>query len=127
MALKAIVTDKDPAALGPYSSGIIAGNAVHVSGMLGIDPATGEYAGTDIASQTSQSLTNLRNVLEAADATMADVAETTVFLADMADFTAMNEIYATFFSEPFPARACFQVAALPAGALVEIKAVAYRA
>ena len=100
---------------------------MHVSGMLGIDPATGEYAGTDIASQTSQSLTNLRNVLEAADATMADVAETTVFLADMADFTAMNEIYATFFSEPFPARACFQVAALPAGALVEIKAVAYRA
>lgn len=127
MALKAIVTDKAPAALGPYSAGIVAGNAIHVSGMLGLDPATGEYAGTDIVSQTRQSLTNLRNVLDAAGATMADVAETTVFLADMADFADMNEVYATFFSEPYPARACFQVAALPTGARVEIKAVAYRA
>lgn len=126
MALEAIVTDKAPAALGPYSAGVVAGNAIHLSGQLGIDPATGAFAGDDIASQTRQSLTNLKNVLAAAGATMADVAEVTVLLADIADFAAMNEVYATFFSAPYPSRAAFQVAALPNDALVEIKAVAYR-
>ncbi len=125
MANTAIVSDKAPAALGPYSSGIKSGNVIHLSGMLGIDPATGEYAGSDVVSQTHQALTNIRNVLAEVDATMANVADVTVLLADIADFAAMNEVYATYFADPFPARCCYSVAALPAGARVEIKSVAY--
>ena len=125
MANTAIVSDKAPAALGPYSSGIKSGNVIHLSGMLGIDPATGEYAGSDVVSQTHQALTNIRNVLAEVDATMANVADVTVLLADIADFAAMNEVYATYFAEPFPARCCYAVSALPAGARVEIKSVAY--
>ncbi|MGO5250814.1 Rid family detoxifying hydrolase [Atopobiaceae bacterium LCP21S3_F11] len=125
MANTAIVSDKAPAALGSYSSGIKSGNVIHLSGMLGIDPATGEYAGSDVVSQTHQALTNIRNVLAEVDATMANVADVTVLLADIADFAAMNEVYATYFAEPFPARCCYAVAALPAGARVEIKSVAY--
>ena len=125
MAIEAIVTDKAPAAVGPYSAATKAGNCIHVSGQLPVDPATGEFAGDDIASQTRQSLTNVKNVLEAAGATMADVAETTVLLDSIADFGAMNEVYAEFFAAPYPARAAFEVAALPKGAKVEIKAVAY--
>lgn len=125
MAIEAIVTDKAPAAVGPYSAATQAGNCIHVSGQLPVDPATGEFAGDDIASQTRQSLTNVKNVLEAAGATMADVAETTVLLDSIADFGAMNEVYAEFFAAPYPARAAFEVAALPKGAKVEIKAVAY--
>ena len=124
MAIEAIVTDKAPAAVGPYSAATKAGNCIHVSGQLPVDPATGEFAGDDIASQTRQSLTNVKNVLEAAGATMADVAETTVLLDSIADFGAMNEVYAEFFAAPYPARAAFEVAALPKGAKVEIKAVA---
>ncbi len=125
MAIEAIVTDKAPAAVGPYSAATKAGSCIHVSGQLPVDPATGEFAGDDIASQTRQSLTNVKNVLEAAGATMADVAETTVLLDSIADFGAMNEVYAEFFAAPYPARAAFEVAALPKGAKVEIKAVAY--
>ena len=98
-----------------------------MSGQLGIDPATGKLAGDDVQSQTRQSLTNVRNILAEAGATMADVAECEVLLADIADFKAMNEVYAEFFSAPYPARAAFQVAALPGGGKVEIKAVAYKA
>lgn len=128
MAVQAIVTDKAPAALGPYSAGVVTtGTSIHVSGEIGIDPATGKMAGEDIESQTRQSLTNVRNILEAAGASMSNVAECEVLLADIADFAAMNEVYAEFFSAPYPARAAFQVAALPAGAKVEIKAVAYKA
>ena len=123
MAIEAIVTDKAPAAVGPYSAGTkAAGTSIHVSGQLPIDPATGEFAGADAAAQTRQSLTNIKAVLEAA---MADVAEVTVLLDDIADFGAMNEVYGEFFSEPYPARAAFEVAALPKAAKVEIKAVAY--
>ncbi|MEE8704859.1 MAG: Rid family detoxifying hydrolase [Olsenella sp.] len=124
MSKKAIVTDKAPAALGPYSAGVVSGGTINVSGQLGIDPATGKLAGDDVQSQTRQSLTNVRNILEAAGATMADVVEAEVLLADMGDFKAMNEVYAEFFEAPYPARAAFQVAALPAGGLVEIKCVA---
>jgi 2-iminobutanoate/2-iminopropanoate deaminase len=124
MGKKAIVTDKAPAALGPYSAGVVANGSINVSGELGIDPATGKLAGDDIQSQTRQSLTNIRNILAAAGATMDDVVECEVLLADIAEFGAMNEVYGEFFSEPYPARAAFQVAALPAGAKVEIKAVA---
>lgn len=125
MSNKAIVTDKAPAALGPYSAAVKSGNVIHVSGQLPVDPATGEFAGEDIASQTRQSLTNIQNILAAAGATMANVAECTVLLDDINDFAGMNEVYGEFFSEPFPARAAFEVAALPKAAKVEIKAVAY--
>ena len=127
MAIEAIVTDKAPAALGPYSAAVAAPatKAIHVSGQLPIDPATGEFAGEDIAAQTRQSLTNVKNILEAAGASMADVAEVTVLLDDIADFGAMNEVYGEFFAAPYPSRAAFEVAALPKAAKVEIKAVAY--
>lgn len=127
MAIEAIVTDKAPAALGPYSAAVAAPatRAIHVSGQLPIDPATGEFAGEDIQSQTRQSLTNIKSILEAAGASMADVAEVTVLLDDINDFGAMNEVYGEFFSAPYPSRAAFEVAALPKAAKVEIKAVAY--
>lgn len=125
MSNEAIVTDKAPAALGPYSAAVKSGNVIHVSGQLPVDPATGEFAGEDIASQTRQSLTNIQNILAAAGATMANVAECTVLLDDINDFAGMNEVYGEFFSEPYPSRAAFEVAALPKAAKVEIKAVAY--
>ena len=125
MSNQAIVTDKAPAALGPYSAGVVSGNVIHVSGQLGVVPETGEFAGESAVDQARQSLTNVKNILAAAGADMSNVAETTVLLTDLADFAAVNEVYAGFFSEPFPARACFQVAALPKAAKVEIKAVAY--
>lgn len=125
MSIKAIVTDKAPAAVGPYSAATQAGSCIHVSGQLPIDPATGEFAGDDIKAQTRQSLTNIKNILEAAGASMANVAEVTVLLDSIADFGSMNEVYGEFFSEPYPARAAFEVAALPKAAKVEIKAVAY--
>ena len=121
---QSIHTEKAPAAIGPYSQAVRAGNTIYVSGQIPIDPATGEFAGSDIASQARQSLTNIRNILAVAGTDMGHVVKTTVLLADIKDFTAMNEVYAGFFTEPFPARAAFQVAALPKGALVEIEAVA---
>ena len=122
---RAIATANAPAAIGPYSQGVVAeGVSVNVSGQLGLVPATGEFAGDDIQSQTRQSLTNIRNILAEAGATMADVVETTVLLTDIAEFGAMNEVYAEFFEPPYPARAAFQVVALPKGGKVEIKALA---
>ena len=126
MSNKAIHTASAPAAIGPYSQGVAAGNTAYVSGQLPIDPATGEFAGPDIASQTRQSLQNMKAILEANGMTMADVVKTTVLLADIAEFAAMNQVYAEFFAEPYPARAAFQVAALPRGAKVEIEAVAVK-
>ena len=122
----AIHTDLAPAAIGPYSQAIKAGNTVYVSGQLPIDPATGAFAGSDITAQTRQSLTNLKNILNAAGADMCDVVKTTVLLADIADFAAMNAVYAEFFSAPYPARAAFQAACLPRNALVEIECVAVK-
>ncbi|MDO4939462.1 MAG: RidA family protein [Lachnospiraceae bacterium] len=127
MANTALSTNNAPAAIGPYSQGVKAGNTVYVSGQLGLDPATGGFAGPDIASQTRQSLTNIRNILAQAGYTMDDVVKSTVFLKDIADFGAMNEVYAGFFSEPYPARAAFQVAAIPKDGLVEIEVVAVKA
>ncbi len=121
---QSIHTDKAPAAIGPYSQAVKAGNTVYVSGQIPIDPAKGAFAGEDIAAQTRQSLTNIRNILAAAGTDMAHVVKTTVLLADINDFAAMNEVYAEFFEEPYPARAAFQVAAIPKGAKVEIEAVA---
>lgn len=121
---QAIHTENAPAAIGPYSQAVKAGDTIYVSGQLPVDPATGEFAGDDIKTQTKQSLTNIKNILEKAGAGMENVVKTTVLLADIADFAAMNEVYATFFTEPFPARAAFQVAAVPKGAKVEIEAIA---
>lgn len=120
----AISTEKAPAAIGPYSQAVQGGNTVYVSGQLPIDPATGAFTGDDIKAQTRQSLTNIRSILEAAGADMSKVVKTTVLLKDIADFGAMNEVYAEFFTAPYPARAAFQVAALPKDALVEIECVA---
>lgn len=113
-------------AIGPYSQAIQAGQTVYVSGQLPIDPATGSFAGPDIVSQTRQSLTNIKAILEEAGMTMADVAKTTVLMADIAEFGAMNEVYAEFFTAPYPSRAAFQVAALPKGAKVEIECIAVK-
>ena len=120
----AIHTEHAPAAIGPYSQAIQAGNTIYVSGQLPIDPATGEFAGADIAAQTRQSLTNIKAILEANGMTMANVVKTTVLLEDISAFAAMNAVYAEFFSEPYPARAAYQVAALPKAAKIEIEAIA---
>ena len=119
-----IQTPNAPAAIGPYSQAIQAGGTIYVSGQLPINPATGEFSGADIRAQARQSLENIKAILAAAGADMAHVVKTTVLLQDMADFSAMNEVYAEYFSEPYPARAAFQVAKLPKDALVEIEAVA---
>ena len=126
MSNSAIHTDLAPAAIGPYSQAIQAGSTIYVSGQLPIDPATSCFAGEDIAAQTRQSLTNMKNILNAAGADMCDVVKTTVLLADIADFAAMNAVYAEFFTAPYPARAAFQVACLPKNALVEIECVAVK-
>ena len=119
-----IHTPNAPAAIGPYSQAVQAGNMLFVSGQIPIDPATGEFAGADIATQTNQSLTNIKNILAAAGYTLNDVVKTTVLLADIADFAAMNAVYAEYFVENKPARAAFAVKDLPRGALVEIEAIA---
>ena len=119
-----IHTDKAPAAIGPYSQAVKTGNLLFVSGQIPIDPATGVFAGADIATQTRQSLHNVKAILEEAGYTLADVVKTTVLLADMADFAAMNAVYAEFFPVNCPARAAFAVKDLPKGALVEIEAIA---
>ena len=121
---KAIATSNAPAAIGPYSQGVDTGSLVFVSGQLPIDPATGEFAGADIAAQTRQSLTNIKAILEANGMTMANVVKTTVLLEDISEFAAMNAVYAEFFTEPYPARAAYQVAALPKAAKIEIEAIA---
>ena len=127
MAKNQVSTPAAPAAIGPYSQGITAtGTAVYVSGQLPIDPATGAFPSEDIAAQTRQSLLNLKAIIEANGMTMADVVKTTVLLADINEFGAMNEVYGEFFAEPYPARAAFQVAALPKNARVEIEAVAVK-
>ena len=121
-----IYTPNAPAAIGPYSQAVQAGNMLFVSGQIPIDPATGEFAGSDIATQTRQSLTNIKNILVAAGYTLNDVVKTTVLLSDIADFAAMNAVYAEYFTENKPARAAFAVKDLPRGALVEIEAIAYK-
>ena len=123
---KPIHTENAPAAIGPYSQAVQAGNMLFVSGQLPVDPATGAFAGEDITAQTRQSLTNVKNILEAAGFSLADVVKTTVLLANMSDFAAMNAVYAEFFSAPFPARAAFAVKDLPKAALVEIEAIAVK-
>ena len=121
-----IHTNNAPAAIGPYSQAVKAGNLLFVSGQLPIDPATGAFAGEDIAAQTRQSLTNIQAILEEAGYTLADVVKATVLLADMADFAAMNAVYAQLFTANCPARAAFAVKELPKAAKVEIEVIACR-
>ncbi len=122
---KAIATTAAPGAIGPYSQAIDTGSFVFVSGQIPVDPATGNVA-EGISAQAKQSLKNLAAILEAAGLTTANVVKTTVFLADMVDFAAMNAEYAAAFSEPFPARSAVAVRELPKGVLVEIEAIAVR-
>lgn len=117
-------TEQAPAAIGPYSQAVKAGNLVFVSGQLPIDPKSGQFAGQDIRTQTKQSLTNIMNILQCDGLSMDDVVKTTVLLNDIVDFAAMNEVYGEFFKADCPARAAYEVAALPKGALVEIEAIA---
>ena len=119
-----IQTENAPAAIGPYSQAIKAGGLVFASGQIPTDPETGEFVAGGIAEQTERVLKNLAAVLEAAGSGLDQVVKTTVFLADMKEFSGMNEVYATFFSEPPPARATVAAAGLPRGARVEIEAVA---
>ena len=121
---QAIITEKAPAAIGPYSQAIEANGFVYASGQLPIDPATGQFPDGGIKEQTRQSLLNAQAILKVAGLDMSNVVKTTVLLADIADFSAMNEVYAEFFAQPFPARSAFAVKALPKGALVEIECIA---
>ena len=122
----AISTAQAPAAIGPYSQAIEANGTIYVSGQLPINPATGEFAEGGIKELTAQSLTNIKNILAEAGLTMANVVKTSVFLADMADFAEMNEVYAEFFSAPFPARSAVAVKTLPKNARVEIECIAVK-
>jgi 2-iminobutanoate/2-iminopropanoate deaminase len=119
-----VSTDKAPGAIGPYSQAVKAGGMVFCSGQIPIDPATGEFVSGDVAEQTEQVLKNLSAVLGAAGASLNSVVKTTVFLADMGDFAAMNEVYGRYFSENKPARATVQAARLPRDAKVEIECIA---
>lgn len=123
MSKVAISSDAAPAALGPYSAGVKAGGMVFLSGQLGLDPKTGQLA-DGVVAQAEQSLENIEALLAAAGSALDNVVKTTVFLADIADFAAVNEVYASKFPEPYPARSAVQVGALPAGALVEIEVIA---
>ncbi|MDD7318471.1 MAG: RidA family protein [Prevotella sp.] len=121
--MKVISTKNAPAAIGPYSQGIEVNGFVYASGQIPLDPATGTFP-EGIKAQTHRSLLNAQAILKEAGLSLNDVVKTTVLLADIADFAEMNEVYAEFFSEPYPARSAFAVKALPKGALVEIECIA---
>lgn len=122
--MKAISTKNAPAAIGPYSQAIESGGMIFASGQLPIDPNTGAFPEGGIKEQTRQSILNAKAILEEAGCSLSNVVKTTVLLSDIADFAAMNEVYASFFSEPFPARSAFAVRDLPKGALIEIEMIA---
>ena len=122
MPKEAIHSKHAPAALGPYSQGVRAGNTVYLSGQIGLDPPTGNLV-EGIDAQTHQVFKNLRAVAQAAGGELADIVKLTIMLADLADFAKVNEIMATYFNAPYPARATYQVAALPKAARVEVEAI----
>lgn len=128
MSKSVVRTENAPAPFqgAPYSQGIVFGELVFVAGQLGIDPATGEVVEGGIGPQTERVMENLRAILEEAGSGLDKVLKTSIFLVDLGDFAAMNEVYASFLTEPFPARATVQIGALPSGARVEIEAVAHR-
>ena len=119
-----ISTDAAPAAVGPYSQAVRAAGLVFTAGQLGVDPASGEFAGDDVAAQAERALENLRAILEAAGSGMDRLVKVTVYLAEIGDWPAVNEVYARLVPEPFPARSAFAVRDLPKGARIEIEAVA---
>ena len=119
-----IQTDQAPAAVGPYSQGVVLDGWMWTSGQVALDPATGKMVGSDAASQANQALQNIDAILKTAGSSLSNVVRTTVFLTNMDDFAAVNAVYARYFPSAFPARSCVQVARLPLGALVEIDAVA---
>ena len=120
-----IATEKSPAAIGPYSQGFITGGMLYTSGQIPLVPETGKLAGETIEEQTEQALKNIQAILESEGLSMKNVVKTTVLMQNIGDFAAMNEVYAEFFTEECPARAAYEVAKLPKGALVEIEAIAY--
>ena len=124
--MKTIQTTKAPAAIGPYSQAVEANGFVFASGQLGINPATGEFVEGDVQAQTRQALTNARAIMNEAGLDLNNVIKTTVFLSDMANFAAMNEVCAEFFQQPYPARSAFAVKDLPKGALVEVECIAVK-
>ena len=124
--MKQISTEYAPAAIGPYSQAIEVNGFVYASGQLPIDPATGTFPEGGVKEQTRQSLLNVAAILDEAGLELSNVVKTTVYLADMGDFAAMNEVYSQFFAQPFPARSAIAVKALPKGALVEVEVVAAR-
>ena len=124
--MKEISTTQAPAAIGPYSQAIVTDRLVFVSGQVPIDPATGKVVVGDIRAEARQSLANVAAVLGAAGCSTSDVVKTTVYLTDMADFAAVNEVYESFFSRPYPARSAVAVKALPKGARVEVECIAER-
>ncbi|MDI6698129.1 MAG: RidA family protein [Candidatus Saccharicenans sp.] len=121
---KAIQTDRAPKAIGPYSQAIKANGFIFVSGQIPLDPVKGEIVGTTIEEQAHQVLKNIQAILEAAGSSMSEVVKTTVYLADLNDFSRMNAVYAQYFPEPYPARAAFQVVRLPRDVKIEIEAIA---
>ena len=123
MSKKAIKTDHAPAAIGPYSQAVVSGNLLFTSGQLPIDPATGKIPEGSIAEKAHRVFKNLEAIAAAAGTTLDKAVKTTVFLADIANFQAVNHVYAEYFNEPYPARSAFQVAALPLGADLEVEAV----
>ena len=120
-----IHTEQAPEAIGPYSQAIREGSTIYVSGQIPLDPSTGNLVDGDIQAQTRQCLENIAHILEAAHSSMDKVLKVSVLLADIEDFASVNDVYAEFFSEPYPARAAYAVAALPKGARIEIEAIAY--
>jgi len=124
VSLRPIRTDKAPAAIGPYSQGIVAGGFLFTAGQIALDPATGQVVAGDIKAQTERVLANLTEVLSASGVSWRHVVKTTVYLADMSDFPVMNEIYARVLGEARPARSTVQAGGLPRGVLVEIDAIA---
>lgn len=121
---KVINTNKAPAAIGPYSQAVQVNHMLHVSGQLGIDPETSNFVSENVVDQTKMVMTNMGNILEAAGTSFKNVVETTILLADMKDYQEVNKVYATYFQEPYPARAAYEVANLPKYGRVEIKAMA---
>ena len=124
MSKQCIATDAAPGAVGPYSQAVRMGNLVFVSGQLGLDPQTGELVQGGVEAETRRALENLSAIVQAAGGSLANIVKTTVLLADIGDFAKVNAIYATFFKEAPPARAAYQVAALPLGGRVEIEGIA---
>ena len=126
MSKQVISTKQAPAAIGPYSQAIVAGNMLITSGQLGLDPETGAFVGNNVTEQTEQVFKNLKAILDAAGFSFADVVKSTCFLADMNDFGAMNEVYQKHFDGDFPARSAVAVKTLPKGGLIEIEVIAVR-